>query len=96
MKKALEVITQNYESYSTKALENYKSFYSKDVFIKRLEEIIIGFLTESVGHKNFKSSDEKIFSVTSHRGPDNTSKVEVGSFTLGHNRLSIMICQISL
>jgi len=40
MKKALEVITQNYESYSTKALENYKSFYSKDVFIKRLEEII--------------------------------------------------------
>jgi len=43
---------------------------------------IIGF--------NFKSNNEKIFSATFHRGPDNTSKVEVGSFTLGHNRLSIV------
>lgn len=43
---------------------------------------IIGF--------NFKSNNEKIFNVTSHRGPDNTSKVEIGSFTLGHNRLSIV------
>lgn len=40
MKKALEVITQNYKPYSTKALESYKSFYSKNVYIKRLEEII--------------------------------------------------------
>ena len=40
MNKALEDITQNYDSYSKKAVENYKSFYSKDVFIKRLEEII--------------------------------------------------------
>lgn len=43
---------------------------------------IIGF--------NFKTNNEKIFSVTSHRGPDNTSKVESGNFTLGHNRLSIV------
>ena len=43
---------------------------------------IIGF--------NFKSNNENIFSVTSHRGPDNTSKVEIGKFTLGHNRLSIV------
>ncbi len=43
---------------------------------------IIGF--------NFKSNNEKIFSVTSHRGPDNTSKLEVGNFTFGHNRLSIV------
>ena len=40
MKKALEYIAINYELFSQKALENYKSFYSKDVFIKRLEEII--------------------------------------------------------
>jgi len=43
---------------------------------------IIGF--------NFKSNNERIFSVTSHRGPDNTSKLEVGNFTFGHNRLSIV------
>lgn len=43
---------------------------------------IIGF--------NFKSDNKKIFSVTSHRGPDNTSKLEIGNFTLGHNRLSIV------
>jgi len=43
---------------------------------------IIGF--------NFKSNNEKIFTTTSHRGPDNTSSVVVGSFTLGHNRLSIV------
>lgn len=43
---------------------------------------IIGF--------NFKSNSEKIFQVASYRGPDNTSKIEVGSFTLGHNRLSIV------
>jgi len=43
---------------------------------------IIGF--------NFKSNNEKIFTVTSHRGPDNTSKLETGNFTLGHNRLSIV------
>jgi|SaaInl8_200m_RNA_FD_contig_123_21031_length_18162_multi_8_in_1_out_2_6 glycosyltransferase involved in cell wall biosynthesis len=40
MNKALESITQDYEVYSQKALENYRSLYSKDVFIKRLEEII--------------------------------------------------------
>lgn len=43
---------------------------------------IIGF--------NFKNNNEKIFSVTSHRGPDNFSKIEIGSFTFGHNRLSIV------
>jgi asparagine synthase (glutamine-hydrolysing) len=43
---------------------------------------IIGF--------NFQSNNNKIFSVSSHRGPDNTSKIEVGNFTLGHNRLSIV------
>ncbi len=43
---------------------------------------IIGF--------NFKNDNEKIFSVTSHRGPDNTSKIEVNGFTFGHNRLSIV------
>jgi len=43
---------------------------------------IIGF--------NFKSKNENIFKVTSHRGPDNTSKLEINSFTLGHNRLSIV------
>jgi len=43
---------------------------------------IIGF--------NFKSNNKKIFSITSHRGPDNTSKVEIDNFTLGHNRLSIV------
>lgn len=43
---------------------------------------IIGF--------NFKSTNEKIFQATSHRGPDNTSKVEINNFTLGHNRLSIV------
>ena len=40
MKKALEVIIQNYESYSINALKNYKNIYNKDLFIKRLEEII--------------------------------------------------------
>ena len=39
---------------------------------------------------NFKSSNEKIFKITSHRGPDNTSSIEFGNFTLGHNRLSIV------
>lgn len=43
---------------------------------------IIGF--------NFKSENEEIFTISNHRGPDNTFKVEVGSFTLGHNRLSIV------
>ncbi|AII13939.1 asparagine synthase (glutamine-hydrolyzing) [Campylobacter iguaniorum] len=43
---------------------------------------IIGF--------NFKSNNDKIFSIASHRGPDNTSKVEMGNFTFGHNRLSIV------
>ena len=43
---------------------------------------IIGF--------NFKSTNEKIFSIASHRGPDNTSKIEIGSFTLAHNRLSVV------
>lgn len=43
---------------------------------------IIGF--------NFKSNNENIFSATSHRGPDNTSNLKIGSFTLGHNRLSIV------
>ena len=40
MNKALEDIIQNYESYSRKAPENYKNLYSKDLFIKRLEEIV--------------------------------------------------------
>lgn len=39
---------------------------------------------------NFKSDNEKIFIIASHRGPDNTSKLEVGNFTFGHNRLSIV------
>lgn len=39
---------------------------------------------------NFKSSNKKIFKITSHRGPDNTSSIEFGNFTLGHNRLSIV------
>ncbi len=43
---------------------------------------IIGF--------NFKSNNEKIFTISDYRGPDNTSKLEVGTFTLGHNRLSIV------
>jgi asparagine synthase (glutamine-hydrolysing) len=43
---------------------------------------IIGF--------NFKTNNEKIFTSTKHRGPDNTSKIEFGNFTLGHNRLSIV------
>lgn len=43
---------------------------------------IIGF--------NFQSSNEKIFQIASHRGPDNTSKITIGNFTLGHNRLSIV------
>jgi len=43
---------------------------------------IIGF--------NFQNNNEKIFQVANHRGPDNTSKVEVNHFTFGHNRLSIV------
>lgn len=43
---------------------------------------IIGF--------NFQSNNEKIFEIASHRGPDNTSKITFGNFTLGHNRLSIV------
>jgi asparagine synthase (glutamine-hydrolysing) len=43
---------------------------------------IIGF--------NFLSKNENIFNATKHRGPDNTSKLELGNFTLGHNRLNIV------
>lgn len=43
---------------------------------------IVGF----TGH----SENKKIFTVTSHRGPDNTSFGFYGKYTLGHNRLSII------
>jgi len=43
---------------------------------------IIGF--------NFKSDNEKIFNVASHRGPDNTSFIKTNNWMLGHNRLSII------
>jgi len=43
---------------------------------------IIGF--------NCKTKNNKIFKVTTHRGPDNTSKLEVKNWTFGHNRLSIV------
>lgn len=43
---------------------------------------IIGF--------NFKSINQKIFTIANHRGPDNTSIAEIGKFTFGHNRLSVV------
>ncbi|CUU68066.1 asparagine synthase (glutamine-hydrolyzing) [Campylobacter hyointestinalis subsp. hyointestinalis] len=43
---------------------------------------IIGF--------NFKSNNNKVFTIADYRGPNNTSKSEIGNFTLGHNRLSIV------
>ncbi len=43
---------------------------------------IIGF--------NFKSDNEKIIASTNYRGPDYSEKIEIGKFTLGHNRLSIV------
>jgi len=39
---------------------------------------------------NFKSNNKKIFEIAKHRGPDNSSKLEIENFTLGHNRLSIV------
>jgi asparagine synthase (glutamine-hydrolysing) len=37
-----------------------------------------------------KSRTEKAFSISAHRGPDNTSSGVFGRFTLGHNRLAII------
>lgn len=39
---------------------------------------------------NFQTNDKKIFDIMDHRGPDNMSYIELNSFTLGHNRLSIV------
>ncbi len=39
---------------------------------------------------NFRTDNRHIFDIADYRGPDNTGKTEIGNFTLGHNRLSIV------